>query len=241
MHSFENVFEIYCFFFVTADAISESRRVNFKIDGIPKRAKAEVNYRKQAQIDHFKKLFGRNQHYFTNTSFLSRGHMTPDADFIFTSGQFATYFYSNVCPQFQTINGGNWKRVESLTRQLAEQEQTNLDIYTGVYRQLALPSSDGDLVLLYLSDANQIEVPEYLWKIVYNPQKNAAIVFITMNNPFVRRSDVRELCPDVCNQSGITFSQSARRGFTQCCTYEDFSRILSPHPLHVNRLLVLHK
>lgn len=85
------------------DRIHENRRVNFKIDGIPKRAKAEVNYRKQAQIDHFNKVLGRSQHYFTNTSFLSRGHLTPDADFIFSSAQFATYFYANVCPQFQVL------------------------------------------------------------------------------------------------------------------------------------------
>lgn len=233
----------YSYFFSSpsADAISESRRVNFKIDGVPKRVKAEVSYRKQEQIQHFKKILGRSQNYFTNSSFLSRGHMTPDADFIFTSGQFATYFYTNVCPQFQTINGGNWRRVEGLARQLAEQEQTKLDIYTGTYRQLTLPSADGDLVHLYMSDTNQIEVPEYVWKIVHNPRTHAAIVFITSNNPFARRSDIQELCPDVCRQSGIEFSQTARRGFTQCCSYDDFSRILSPHPLNVNRLLVLQQ
>ena len=75
------------------DNIKESDRVGFKIDGIPRRAKAEVSYRKQAQIEHFKSILGRNQHYFTNTSFLARGHLTPDADFVFSSAQFATYFY----------------------------------------------------------------------------------------------------------------------------------------------------
>lgn len=215
--------------------------MSFKIDGIPKRAKAEVNYRKQAQIEHFKSVLGRNQNYFTNSSFLSRGHLTPDADFVFTSAQFATYFYANVCPQFQTINGGNWARVENIARQLANQEQTDLDIYTGTHGQLALPSSSGDLVPLYLSETDQIEVPEYLWKIVHNPRTNAAIVFITYNSPFARRSDVRELCPDVCQQSGITFTQNARRGFTYCCSYTDFARKMSPHPLRADRLLVLRK
>lgn len=227
------------------DNIKESDRVGFKIDGIPRRAKAEVSYRKQAQIAHFRSILGRNQHYFTNTSFLSRGHLTPDADMVFSSGQFATYFFANVVPTFQTVNGANWNRVENLARQLAQQEQTNLDIYTGTYGQLALPSSDGDLVPLYLSESNQIEVPEYLWKVVYNPHRSAAIVFITMNNPFAaRRSDIRALCPDVCEQSGISFSQqTARRGFTYCCSYDAFAQYIPMHipPLRVNHLLALRK
>lgn len=221
--------------------IKESDRVSFKIDGIPKRAKAEVRYRKQEQIARFKGILGRSQHYFSNSSFLSRGHLTPDADFVFSSAQFATYFYANVCPQFQSINGGNWNRVENIARELAAQEQTNLDIYTGSYGQLALPSSSGDIVPLYMSETDQIEVPEYFWKVVHNPHTDAAIVFVTMNNPFARRSDVSELCPDVCAQSGIEFTQNARRGFTYCCTYTDFARHLSPAPLRVNRLLVLNK
>lgn len=200
-----------------------------------------MNYRKQSQLDHFKALLGSHQHYFTNSSFLSRGHLTPDADFVFSSAQFGTYFYANVCPQFQSINGGNWNRVENIARQLAAQEQASLDIYTGTHGQLTLASSNGDLVPLYLSETDQIEVPEYLWKIVHNPETHAAIVLITMNNPFARRSDVRVLCTDVCQQSGITFTQNARRGFTYCCTYEDFSRQLSPHSLRVSRLLVLNK
>lgn len=213
--------------------------MSFKINGIPARVKAEIRYRKQEQITHFKKILGRSQHYFTNSSFLSRGHLTPDADFVFTSAQFGTYFYVNVCPQFQSINGGNWNRVENAARQLAAQEQTNLDIYTGTYGQLSLVSSNGDLVPLYLSETDQIEVPEYLWKIVYNPRTNAAIVFITSNNPFIRRSDIHQLCPDVCQQSGVDFQQSARRGFTYCCTYDSFARQVSTPTLHATHLLTL--
>lgn len=167
--------------------------------------------------------------------------MTPDADFIFSSSQFATYFYANVCPQFQTINGGNWVRVETLTRQLAEQAETDLNVYTGLYRQLALPSSRGDLVNLYLSNTEQIEVPEFIWKVVHNPRTHAAIVFITSNNPFAKRADIREICQDVCQQAGIVFSQTARRGFTYCCSYDDFSRTISPASLKVDRLLTLRK
>lgn len=52
------------------------------------------------------------------TKFLSRGHLAPDADFLFGSWQFATYFYINAAPQWQSINGKNWLTVEKLVRSL---------------------------------------------------------------------------------------------------------------------------
>lgn len=214
--------------------------MNFKTDGIPKRAKAEVNYRKKTQINRFKELFGKNQRYFSDSSFLARGHLTPDADFVFTSAQFATYFYANVCPEFQSINGGNWKHVENTARNLAAQEQTFLQIYTGIYRKFMLPSSTGDLLSLYLSEVNLIEVPAYIWKIVYNPHTDAAIVYITSNNPFARRGEINELCSDVCEQSGISFPQTIQKGLTICCTYESFTRFITiEQKLNVKQLLVL--
>lgn len=199
-----------------------------------------MNYRKRTQIEHFESVLGFAQSYFTDSSFLSRGHLTPDADFVFSSAQFGTYFYANVAPQFFSINGGNWNRVENIARDLAEQEQTTLEIYTGVYGQLSLPSDSGDLIPLYLSESNQIEVPEYFWKVVLNKQKSAAIVFVTMNNPFAKQSDVRQLCTNVCRDGGYSFTQKARNGFTYCCSYEDFARKVSMQlPLRANRLLTL--
>lgn len=155
---------------------------------------------------------------------------------------FITLFVLNVDQMtiFQTINAGNWVRVETIARQLAEQEQAKLHVYTGTYRQLSLISSGGDSVPLYLSNTQQIEVPEYLWKVVHHARRQSAIVFITLNNPFARRADVRELCPDVCTQAGIEFTQSARRGFTYCCSLNDFSRVISL-PIRADHLLALNK
>jgi hypothetical protein len=41
--------------------------------------------------------------------FLSRGHLAPDGDFIDADSQRASYYFMNAAPQFQTLNGGNWK------------------------------------------------------------------------------------------------------------------------------------
>lgn len=223
------------------DAIKEQRRVDFKATGIPKLAMIEQNFRKQSQISHFRQLLGQNQPYFTNGTFLSRGHLAPDADFIFSSGQFATYFYANVCPQFQSINAGNWLSIESTTRRLAEQAATNINIYTGTYGQLALSSADGDLVPLYMSTTKQIEVPKYTWKIVHNPRTQAAIVFITLNNPFSSRRENEPLCPDVCEMAGVNYKNfnTAKKGFTICCTYEAFSQIVSTIDLKARNILTL--
>lgn len=222
-----------------ADAIRESQRVDFKATGTPKLANAQQSFRKQSQISNFRKLLGRHQAYFTNHTFLSRGHLSPDADFIFSSGQFATYFYANVIPQFQSINGGNWVAIESIARHLAEQEATNVDIYTGTYGHLQLPSADGDLVPLYLSTSEQIEVPEYMWKIVHNPHTQSAIVFITLNNPYADRRDHPPMCPDVCEQAGINDRNfnTVKKGLSYCCTYETFSRIVTAIDLNARHLL----
>lgn len=231
---------IFCFHFDT-DAIRESQRVDFKATGVPKLAKVEQSFRKQSQISHFRKLLGQRQPYFTNNTFLSRGHLSPDADFIFSSGQFATYFYANAFPQFQSINGGNWVHIEMMARRLAEQAATNVNIYTGTYGQLELPSADGDLVPLYLSPTNHIEVPEYVWKIVHNPRTQAAIVFITLNNPHANRREHQLLCPDVCEAAGINDRnfRTVKKGLSYCCTYEAFSRIITTIDLNVRNLLTL--
>lgn len=56
--------------------------------------------------------------YYAKT-FISRGHLSPDGDFIFAHEQLLTYFFVNVAPQWQSINGGNWVRIENYVRKLA--------------------------------------------------------------------------------------------------------------------------
>lgn len=41
--------------------------------------------------------------------FLSRGHMSPNGDFIDAASQDASFCFTNTAPQFQTFNVGNWK------------------------------------------------------------------------------------------------------------------------------------
>ena len=53
-------------------------------------------------------------------NFLAKGHLAPDAAFVYQEEADATYFYINVAPQFQSINNQNWKAIETATREIAE-------------------------------------------------------------------------------------------------------------------------
>lgn len=59
-----------------------------------------------------------------NAHFLSRGHLTPKADFVFGSEQASTFHYINAAPQWQIFNGGNWEQVENLARKILVEDKT---------------------------------------------------------------------------------------------------------------------
>ena len=53
------------------------------------------------------------------TNYLAKGHLSPDAGFIYQAEQYATYYFINVAPQFQSFNAGNWKELEEGSREIA--------------------------------------------------------------------------------------------------------------------------
>jgi DNA/RNA endonuclease G (NUC1) len=55
----------------------------------------------------------------SGTRYFAKGHLSPDAAFIYDVFQDATYYFVNVAPQFQTFNNGNWKALEMATRDYA--------------------------------------------------------------------------------------------------------------------------
>lgn len=219
-----------------SDNVKESERRSFRETGLPSTVKANDAYKKASQLSHFNGILGSGQNFFNNTSFLSRGHLAADADFVFSSGQFATYFYVNVAPQFQAINGGNWLRVENIARNLAMNYATDLIIYSGTLGQLKLPSNGKSTTAsqraLYLHSESKIIVPLYFYKIIVDERTNSAIVFVTYNNPFLNRVAVRPFCEDVCQRSGLDMKQfpDIRKGYTFCCEYNAFMQQVDISP-----------
>ena len=52
--------------------------------------------------------------YVTNTQYLARGHLAAKTDFIYATGQRASFYFINVAPQWQLFNGGNWNLLEQV-------------------------------------------------------------------------------------------------------------------------------
>ena len=67
----------------------------------------------------------------SGTNYFAKGHLSPDAGFVYNVMQDATYYFINVAPQverihyltntlsqFQSFNNGNWKALEGGVRDL---------------------------------------------------------------------------------------------------------------------------
>ncbi|KAL5289060.1 hypothetical protein ACFFRR_009326 [Megaselia abdita] len=209
-------------------AVKESDRRVFKSDGMTK-STSQINtlYTKSNQKAVFENLFGKHQNYINNSMFLSRGHLTPDADFIFSYEQLSTYYYANVAPEFQSVNGGNWVRVENMVRTLAGDYGVNVQVFTGYYDNLVLDNND-----IYLDNMRKIEVPKWFYKVIKNMKTNAAIVVITLNNPFAKLREIREFCPNICEKASLHNKnfKNIKRGYTFCCEVGTFTRIVNDLP-----------
>lgn len=87
------------------------------------------SYTRSKQIEAITKILGKNlndngepiiEEGFSTSLYFARGHLSPDADFIYDVQQDATYYFINAAPQFQAFNNGNWKACEGAVRSYAE-------------------------------------------------------------------------------------------------------------------------
>lgn len=212
--------------------MKDSRRRNFKTTGMSATTKADKVYNKKSQIDRFSDIFGTQQIYINNSMHLSRGHLTPDADFVFPNFQLATYFYVNVAPEFQSVNGGNWARIEFMARELASDYKSEFTIYTGIFETLSLPNRLGQPVEIFLDSNHKINVPKWFWKVIKNERLDAGIVMITLNNPFAKRDEIVEFCPNVCKRASLTSKhfEIIKKGYTFCCEVNAFKNVVHDLP-----------
>ncbi|XP_044258702.1 uncharacterized protein LOC123007458 [Tribolium madens] len=187
-----------------------------------------VAYRQTFQKATFNKLMKsalKAQEYINDNSFLSRGHLSPDADFLYAATQYTSYYYINAAPQWQAINAGNWKKIELLIRKLADNLQETLTIITGTYGVLTLPDINENEVDIYLVSGSKLPVPKFLWKIIYSKQLRQAVVLVNLNNPFVKEIVTEHfLCPNICSKVGWGAGSwsNYQRGFVYCCDYKQF-------------------
>eukprot|EP00091_Calanus_sinicus_P020910 TRINITY_DN5982_c0_g1_i1.p1 TRINITY_DN5982_c0_g1~~TRINITY_DN5982_c0_g1_i1.p1 ORF type:complete len:403 (+),score=107.57 TRINITY_DN5982_c0_g1_i1:79-1287(+) len=120
---------------------------------------------------------------FDSGLFLARGHLAPNADFIFYSWMDATYHFVNVAPQWQAFNGGNWMYFENGCRDFAVDRQLDLVVYTGTHGVCQLEDVDGEMVDIFLYNGDRLPVPRYYWKVLFDPLAGAGVAVIGVNNP----------------------------------------------------------
>ncbi len=123
-----------------------------------RQVRAAQAYTQQSQRELFSRLFGAQQaaEYLSISFYLAKGHLAPDADFLFKDWQEATYYYTNTAPQWQGINNGNWKDVEHTVRKLADKTGLDLEVWTGTLGVLELPVNTSSRVAAPFVEYEQV-------------------------------------------------------------------------------------
>nr|AQM58352.1 venom nuclease-like protein 1 [Pristhesancus plagipennis] len=190
-------------------------------------------YNRKNQLKVFHSVIGekKTSHYIDEKNkFLSRGHLAPDADFLFSTWQLLTYFFINVAPQWQSINAGNWLNVETNTRRIASKLGADLEVITGTNGVSKMKDSEGNLKEIYLHANSKIPVPEYYWKLLHNPKDDSCMGFITTNNPYLDESPNHK-CKDVCSNYGWPVMQKDLfKGYVYCCEYSTMKKAIPELP-----------
>lgn len=204
---------------------SNTRPSGFKTTELPSNVAAPKSYTKASQLKRFDEIFENSTiaEDLLAQTFLARGHSAPDGDFIFVSGQIATYHYINTMPQWQSINNANWKHIENEVRSLAGYMKKECIVYTGGFDVLEINSKRISL------EPDGLAAPKWTWKIVKVVADNSGIAFVTFNNPFATQAPA-PICRDICDEFGWDWKdrKSIQKGYTICCVITDLVKI---HPV----------
>jgi endonuclease G len=98
-----------------------------------------------------------------------RGHMSPAADNQ-CSGPEAmkeSFYFSNMAPQYHSLNAGDWKSLETLTRDLAAKEDS-IRVWSG---NIGVAKKIGS-----------VSVPTQCWKVIYVKRTKEYMAYLFDNN-----------------------------------------------------------
>ncbi|OXU28790.1 hypothetical protein TSAR_005471 [Trichomalopsis sarcophagae] len=145
------------------------------------------------------------------------------SSFLYKVGGLTTFLYSNTNPQWPSIDKGL---------------RTDLNIYTGTFDKLKL-IDHADAYLeksIFLNPYEKqkikysIPIPQYFWKIAYDPVHEQGVVFVTVNNPFIVHGPDYHLCkysrseqPNVLMPKGWN-PNNITEGYSYICDLSDFLR-----------------
>lgn len=103
----------------------------------------------------------------------SRGHMAPAGDFKWSSqAMMETFYFTNCCPQNQSMNSGQWHTLEKKVRDWANRYR-KITIYTG---PIILENAYGTIGL------NKVVIPDAFFKAILAGEQSIAFVMYNHNN-----------------------------------------------------------
>lgn len=150
---------------------------------------------------------------------------------------FLRFFYENTAPQWHIFNKETWRTVEKYFRErLSEEPLARHIIITGTYGSCSLPNNESVQQPLYLSyNPPGVNVPQYIWKMDFNLETNEGLVFIGLNNPYIKVERNSYICKTIPCPLKFKFKLrrfgSVFKGLVYCCTASSFQEtygILDP-------------
>jgi endonuclease G len=98
-----------------------------------------------------------------------RGHMSPAADNLCLGAevQKECFYFTNMSPQYHSLNAGDWKSLETLTRTLALQYDS-VRVWAGNIGEA--------------KKIGRVSVPTICWKVIYVKKTKEYMAFIFDNN-----------------------------------------------------------
>jgi endonuclease G len=128
----------------------------------------------------------------------SRGHMAPAGDMPTAQAMAQSFSLANMVPQAQRHNGGVWANsVERATRKYAERASGDVFVITGPVFEPSIQASPG-------IGPGQVRIPKYLFKLVYDQDKNKAWAHWHLNDDATRGSKPISYA-ELVKRTGIEF------------------------------------
>lgn len=193
-----------------------------KLNNLYTKKNQKININKQLNLAEDSELIIGSSNFY-----LAKGHLTAKTDFVYAPGQIATFYYINVAPQWQNFNSMNWNKIENSVRLLANTRELDLVVYTGIFGTLKYNNANGDYVDLYLyvdeNNNHAVTIPELFWKLVYEPESEAALVIFGINNPYITDTTSSIICSDISKNIDWlpTGRDNVTAGYIYSCSYDE--------------------
>jgi DNA/RNA endonuclease G (NUC1) len=146
---------------------------------------------------------------------------------------------TNVAPQWQVINAGNWFVVENAVREYAKSKKQDVMITTGTHGVLKI---DGFDIILPATPPPAIPappVPSHFWKVLHDPGARAAVAFVIVNNPYASEDAgspglpvaADRMCSTQCDLlQRLPRNPTPTRGLLMCCSPSDLRKHIASVP-----------